>query len=235
WWKATRPPRPVVSVKVGEAAKSKLGVEALLSFSVGVTLDGETLTDAEMAELLNASDGLVRLKGRWVEVDKEKLDAALKHWKNVEQEARRGGVSFFEGMRLLSGAPLAGDVAATVPDVAREWTGIQASESLEKTLRDLRDPTSLGNVSPPGLHAELRPYQQVGVNWLRFVTRLGLGACLADDMGLGKTIQVIALLLHLHAEHHSTGTNVPVGSASADAVARKAPRDASAKVDATEK
>ena len=28
-----------------------------------------------------------------------------------------------------------------------------------------------------------------------FVTRLGLGACLADDMGLGKTVQVIALLL----------------------------------------
>ena len=44
--------------------------------------------------------------------------------------------------------------------------------------------------------AQLRPYQQTGVSWLRFVTGLGLGACLADDMGLGKTVQVIGLLLH---------------------------------------
>ena len=40
----------------------------------------------------------------------------------------------------------------------------------------------------------LRPYQQTGVQWLYFLTQLGLGACLADDMGLGKTIQVLALL-----------------------------------------
>ena len=34
------------------------------------------------------------------------------------------------------------------------------------------------------------------MSWLRLVTGLGLGACLADDMGLGKTVQVIGLLLH---------------------------------------
>jgi non-specific serine/threonine protein kinase len=45
------------------------------------------------------------------------------------------------------------------------------------------------------LRATLRPYQSDGVRWLWFMTRLGLGACLADDMGLGKTIQVIDLLL----------------------------------------
>ena len=33
------------------------------------------------------------------------------------------------------------------------------------------------------------------MSWLRFVSRTGLGACLADDMGLGKTMQVIGLLL----------------------------------------
>ena len=47
------------------------------------------------------------------------------------------------------------------------------------------------------MKAELRPYQQTGYAWLRFVARLGLGGCLADDMGLGKTIQVISLLLDL--------------------------------------
>ncbi len=47
------------------------------------------------------------------------------------------------------------------------------------------------------MKAELRPYQQTGYAWLRFVARLGLGGCLADDMGLGKTVQVISLLLDL--------------------------------------
>ena len=50
------------------------------------------------------------------------------------------------------------------------------------------------------MKAELRPYQQTGYSWLRFVARLGLGACLADDMGLGKTVQVISLLLDLKRE-----------------------------------
>ena len=50
------------------------------------------------------------------------------------------------------------------------------------------------------MKAELRPYQQTGYAWLRFVARLGLGACLADDMGLGKTVQVISLLLDLKRE-----------------------------------
>ena len=45
------------------------------------------------------------------------------------------------------------------------------------------------------LQGTLRPYQHEGLSWLRLLTKLGLGACLADDMGLGKTIQVLALLL----------------------------------------
>jgi hypothetical protein len=40
-----------------------------------------------------------------------------------------------------------------------------------------------------GLRAELRPYQRAGVDRLRLLVGLGLGACLADDMGLGKTVQ----------------------------------------------
>ena len=46
----------------------------------------------------------------------------------------------------------------------------------------------------PDLKATLRKYQEAGVNWLWFLSSLGLGACLADDMGLGKTIQVLGLL-----------------------------------------
>ncbi|GHA13713.1 DEAD/DEAH box helicase [Oceanisphaera arctica] len=50
---------------------------------------------------------------------------------------------------------------------------------------------------PAGLRAELRPYQQQGLNWLGFLHRYGLGGILADDMGLGKTLQALALIQHL--------------------------------------
>ncbi|MFZ5892963.1 MAG: SNF2-related protein [Myxococcota bacterium] len=47
---------------------------------------------------------------------------------------------------------------------------------------------------PPDLHAELRHYQEFGVDWLSFLRSAGLGAVLADDMGLGKTLQTICVL-----------------------------------------
>jgi hypothetical protein len=197
WWKATRPPRPVVNVSVGTNEKSKIGLNALIDFKVGVTLEGQELSEEELAQI-QSSSGLVLLKNKWVEVDRDQLDQALKHWKKVEQDAKGGEVSFFEGMRLLAGASLETDAtAAGAPASSREWTGISVDGDLEKMLAELRDPASIAGAAPAGLHAELRPYQLVGVNWLRFMAKLNLGACLADDMGLGKTIQVISLLLHM--------------------------------------
>jgi len=201
WWKANRPKRATVSVKIGEAAKSKLGMDALLDFSVGVTLDGETIDEAELRELLASTNGLVRLHGQWIEVDRDKLSAALDHWKKVEREARGGGISFFEGMRLLAGADVEAKDDPQQMAAIREWSGLAAGDWLDRTLADLRDPERLNAAPPTGLQAELRPYQRAGVSWLRFMTKLGLGACLADDMGLGKTIQMIALLLHEHESH----------------------------------
>ena len=81
----------------------------------------------------------------------------------------------------------------------RDWIGLTAGNALEEALNKLRRPESLADANPPGLRAQLRHYQQTGVSWLRLVTGLGLGACLADDMGLGKTVQVIGLLLHRQA------------------------------------
>ncbi|MGH3439255.1 MAG: SNF2-related protein [Sciscionella sp.] len=49
---------------------------------------------------------------------------------------------------------------------------------------------------PPGLSAQLRPYQADGFAWLTFLWQHGLGGILADDMGLGKTLQSLALISH---------------------------------------
>lgn len=196
WWKSNRPPKPVVNVKIEGKKKSSIGVDSLLGFQVHVALEGEDLTLQELKEILASTEGLVQLKGKWVEVDREKLKQALDHWKNVEQLSNQGGVTFFEGMRLLAGLPT--QLTGSTSDInggVIEWSGLSAGPLLEQTLAQLRQPEDLGSGTPRGLKAELRPYQQTGWNWLRFVTRLGLGACLADDMGLGKTVQVIALLL----------------------------------------
>jgi non-specific serine/threonine protein kinase len=210
WWKSTKPPRPVVNVKVGGNSKSKLGVDSLLAFSVDVSLNGETLSEKEIQLILASSGGLVSLKGQWVELDSGKLAEALQHWKKVECEARGGGISFFEGMRLLAGASLSGDAAESVPEAAREWVSIAAGGKLESLLGELQATLQAGKDYPPRLQATLRPYQQTGVQWLRFLTRLGLGACLADDMGLGKTVQVIGLLLHLQEDQAGkAGTEKP--------------------------
>ena len=203
WWKPNHPPRAVVDVKIDGRRGGKLGVDALLDFSVGVALDGETLEDAEIQELLDSMGGLVRLKGKWVEVDREKLAEALEHWKTIEGKVHADGLTFFEGMRLLSGASLDRDVSATLPEEVRQWTGLTAGPALEATLARLSSPEARQIPIPPGLLAELRPYQRGGLSWLHFMTKLGLGACLADDMGLGKTVQVIALLLALKQDRHT--------------------------------
>ena len=125
WWKPSQPPRPVVNVKIDARKGSTLSVDALLDFSVNVTLDGEPLTESELEQLLESVGGLVALKGKWVEVDRDKLDEALKHWKEVERDTRESGLSFHDGMRLLAGVPRKQDAAASA-DQDREWIGLTA-------------------------------------------------------------------------------------------------------------
>jgi superfamily II DNA or RNA helicase len=44
------------------------------------------------------------------------------------------------------------------------------------------------------LRSHLRPYQELGVDWLWFLYQHGLSGLLCDDMGLGKTHQSMALI-----------------------------------------
>lgn len=59
---------------------------------------------------------------------------------------------------------------------------------------------------PVSITAELRPYQQEGVNWLAFLNRYNLHGILCDDMGLGKTLQTICIVAsdhHIRAEEYA--------------------------------
>jgi SNF2 family DNA or RNA helicase len=195
WWK--KRPHPRVGVTIGDARQKKLDAKGMLDFKVELALGDQPLTESEWRELLAGEDGLVLLRGQWVEIDRRKLQEALEHWKRVQRQAK-DGLSFIEGMRLLAGVPaeLADDEDGQSED--RQWSFVQAGEWLGEILAKMRSPESLQPVGTgQGLKATLRHYQETGVGWLRFLSGLGLGACLADDMGLGKTVQVLALLLAL--------------------------------------
>jgi len=212
-WRGARPSRPKVSAKIGEESPVGVGVEAMLDFEVQVTLDGETLTEAEIAALLASSSGLQFVRGRWVEVDRDKLGKLLEQFKTAEKTAADTGLSFGYAMRLVSGAEAPGD--GILDEETLEWSGISAGEWLAKTLEDIRRPASLAQITTGDeLHAMLRPYQETGVRWLHLLSSLGLGACLADDMGLGKTMQVLALMLALRRNGPLRGTSLLVAPAS---------------------
>jgi hypothetical protein len=200
WWNPKAPSRPKVSVTIGEQ-QAKLGFDALIDFNLCISLDGvANLTEAELQELFISQENFIKVKGRWVEVDREKLQQVLSHWKKIQHQIKNNGLSFSQGVRLFAG--IRPENHDTVQDevAINEWSEVVAGEWLKKTLHDLRNPVELGannhaTILEKHLRAVLRPYQTTGVHWLWLLYRLKLGGCLADDMGLGKTIQIIALMV----------------------------------------
>ncbi|MCD6305880.1 MAG: DEAD/DEAH box helicase [Deltaproteobacteria bacterium] len=204
WWR--KRPRPRVAVTIGEKRQGRLGIDAMLDFKVDLALGDQRLGEREWRQLMASEDGLAYVKGQWVEVDREKLSQALEHWQRVQAEAGDQGISFIEGMRLLSGAPADLNVDGAAGSGEREWAFIDSGKWLGDVLSGLRNPDGLapGRYSKD-LRGTLRHYQQIGHNWLWFLSNIGLGACLADDMGLGKTIQVLSLLLAMKEKKGSSG------------------------------
>ncbi|XP_034464473.1 TATA-binding protein-associated factor 172 isoform X2 [Hippoglossus hippoglossus] len=77
-------------------------------------------------------------------------------------------------------------------------------------LEQLLDGRKLENYKiPVPIKAELRKYQQDGVNWLSFLNKYKLHGILCDDMGLGKTLQSICILAgdhYLRAQEYAKTT-----------------------------
>jgi superfamily II DNA or RNA helicase len=84
------------------------------------------------------------------------------------------------------------------------WIGGEELRALGRRLNDFSGMTHYPQA--PGFMATLRPYQQIGLDWLQFLREYGLAGILADDMGLGKTVQTLA---HLHLEKASGRADRP--------------------------
>lgn len=211
WWSGKRSKaRVVAQVAVeSEGRRSGVGGDSLLRFDVRVAAGGEVLSEAELEKLLQSEAPLVSLKGRWVEIDRDRLRDALQRWRRAAAASAQG-IPFHVGMRMLSGL---GWPAAGIPESAGDgWVETVAGEEFGETLavlRRLREVPDEALPEIPGLRAVLRSYQQAGVAWLRRLTSVGAGACLADDMGLGKTVQVIAWLLLREQERAEDAAEQP--------------------------
>jgi hypothetical protein len=198
WWSRKTKPK-VTGTVTAKSPKmqggSGLSLDSIIQFDYGAAVGGEAISLAELERLAKLKQPLVRLRGQWVQLDADEIARAIAYWKKKDGKA----LTLRDLIRMQFGA-MTGPGGIEVGEVHGEGpiAAILARLSGEQAIEPL--PT------PEGFVGTLRPYQERGYAWLRFLTDLGLGACLADDMGLGKSAQTIALLLGSRPEGENRPT-----------------------------
>ncbi len=188
WWKK-KAFSVSMQLKLGDKKPSMFGLDGLVSMQPELTVDGEQLTKEDVKRLLDMTEGLAYLKGKWVEVNHERLQAILD-----AMEGKKGEITLLEAIRMqMKTEELDDDPDGNVVISNGKW--------LSGLLSDMRNPGDMKSLAvPKSFQATLRPYQENGYKWLNYMNKLGFGACLADDMGLGKTVQVLAFLEKLRKD-----------------------------------
>jgi superfamily II DNA or RNA helicase len=172
-------------IRSGKApSDTRFSLDALVELDWSISVDENLLGLDEIAAMAERRTSLHKVGDKWVVVDRGSVEAAaqfLRRQRDKQMKMR-------EALRMALGL---------VPvDASIEWNGVKADGWVKALLHELSAGDKVRALPPPTeLHGELRPYQLRGYSWLSFLTKFGLGACLADDMGLGKSIQTLALFL----------------------------------------
>ena len=200
-WQNTTPTCAKVTVQIGDDNKTSfVGFNSLFKFKAYVTIGSKKLSPKEVDDLLKQQQSLVQIKGKWVEVNSEKLKILLDRWQQTSL-LQKEGFTFAEALRMISKSSI---TKSTIKDkeqeILEDLTEFTPGNQIKDILKSISNPRSIvlehiQEILSTDLKATLRPYQQEGVKWLSFISQHSLGGCLADDMGLGKTIQIISLLL----------------------------------------
>jgi SNF2 family DNA or RNA helicase len=160
-----------------------LSMDQLVRFEWQVALGDEVLSEQELAALASLKQPLVNIRGQWVQLSPEEIQAAIDVWKRKAENT----ATVREVVQLALGAT-DGNRTMTV-------AGVEADGWIGQLLDQLQGKAEFMECKPSAAFSgQLRPYQVRGYSWLAFLRRWGLGACLADDMGLGKTVQTLALI-----------------------------------------
>jgi len=191
-------------IKIKAKSKSKspsetserkfFGLNSILNFNWEIAVGDEMLTREELEKLSELKIPLVKVRGKWIEFKKDRLEDALKILNKFEKE----GMTLAEALHINSGAE---DIGIPMEFESSGWLGdiVKGGNGKFKKIK-----------TPKSFNGKLRPYQEDGFSWLSFLKSRGLGTCLADDMGLGKTIQVISLLLHDRVMDKKSKSSAPV-------------------------
>ncbi len=163
-----------------------LQLNDLLKYDWRVALGDSTIDAEEFRRMVDLKIPIVNVRGKWVELDTDHI----KQVTNLLDILGEGG--FVSAARAIC-LSLAGGQEGYESSIAE----VEVDDRL-RNLLDLVDKSASYEMqeTPEGFRGTLRPYQARGFSWLHFLTKHGLGACLADDMGLGKTVQLLALALH---------------------------------------
>jgi len=204
WWRRSSPNlrmrlgvRPTAQNAGLDAGEIRL--DSLVAYDWHVALGDVELSLDEISALANSKEPLLKVRGQWTEVQPGDAQAAVSFLRSHPP----GEMTLFEAIRQCY---IADDFETGLP-----MAGFRA-EGWVRLLLDSTDfHASLEEIpQPENFAGSLRPYQIKGMQWLSFLSRLGLGACLADDMGLGKTIQMIALWLSERSGGKSPGPTLLV-------------------------
>ena len=194
WWK-NKSDSLKISVSIGNKTPSRLNFDALVDFNAELSLNGEKITINDVKKLISEAEGLAFIKGKWMEVNHERLKASLKAFEQAQKLMGKSDMSMIEAMRFQLNTQKLMKVSGTACELE-----VTNGEWLTSVITRLTHPDTIEPIAHgDDFHASLRTYQERGLNWLHLMKSLGLGACLADDMGLGKTVQVIALLNYIRS------------------------------------
>ena len=195
WWTPTGRRRAKMRLKASgkkmgssvTKSKSYFGLDQLVEYQYELAIGEETIPATEWEQLVNSKSPLIKFRGEWMELDRDKMQEMLTFWQN--HGAENPEMSLIDFMKLT----------ASDPDLTIDRDG-----ALAEMMAKLRDQHQFEMVeNPPQLQGTLREYQRRGVAWLQYLENLGLHGCLADDMGLGKTVQIIARLVNEKAQAES--------------------------------
>ena len=154
--------------------------------------EAHALTDEDLARLRAADTRWVKLSTGWARRDAAEVhDAAAAVLADLGIEPG-GGDQRVTLWQLAQARP---ESLAALERLGADPEATRAIERIREQVAAFRGLPACP--VPAGFAGELRPYQQQGLDFLAWISSLGLGAVLADDMGLGKTIQALAWIQHL--------------------------------------
>jgi hypothetical protein len=157
---------------------------ATLNLSFELQSRGEAHSDISADELVKAWRG----GAQYVQLTDNSWASVPGQWLRTHADAVQRIIDAKADREIIPGR-----IVAEVTELCQALH-VEPPEYFRRLTRGLTEVDSIPDVElPSDLRADLRSYQRVGVNWIDFLHRHGLGALLADDMGLGKTLQALCV------------------------------------------